>query len=544
MKLQNLTVIFIIIILPIILVLSSYIGYEIKTINKQNMYNSGLISATHDAIFSFEMNTKNDAYSNNSEKKRENIKAAVKTFENSLSTTCNLGLYNNEAIEEYIPAIVFGLYDGFYMYAPSELTTTTGGKTITTYKHNLRNYVYYSEEIKEKDDSKIVDLVIRYSLDNYVAISGTINGINVTRAGYLTKWNDIQWVNDNEYTYKGMSVNNSDAMQYYKDSWDFTWWFLNEAKLGDINSDLDVSKEDNDPEDENSAFVQHKRKIMKEKIESILNSSITAYAKKSGNKYKMPKFSEEDWEKIYTNISVISFVQGMNLGFKNYNNYCILNSTNSQEYVNPNLMYFTDGNGEYHDIRCEKLITATTIEGYKIGDFEKLTRNVMNEETGKADTEYYYKHDETACYKCINGSINSDKSIYQYVRDSATDVNVKKSYFTALAKERHNTTKLSDNLNKITKTPKQAMKGWYGENRSADEVKQIFYEIYNKYTYYHDGNNSIYVSFKNSGHVLLYIYVTDGKFGFIQKYIEQLDENKTYNINCDYDNHILKITEN
>lgn len=124
MKLQSLTIIFIIIVLPIILVLSSYIGYEIDVINKQNAYNSGVMKATHDAIFSFELNTKNDDYSNNPETKRSNIKAAVKTFENSLSTACNLGLYNNEAIEEYIPAIVFGLYDGFYMYAPSELKKT------------------------------------------------------------------------------------------------------------------------------------------------------------------------------------------------------------------------------------------------------------------------------------------------------------------------------------------------------------------------------------------------------------------------------------
>lgn len=120
MKLQNLTVIFIIIILPVVLVLSAYIGYEIKTISKQNMYNTGLVSATSDAIFAFELNTKNDVYYNNAESKRSNIKAAVKTFENSLSNTCNLGLYNNQAIEEYIPAIVFGLYDGFYMYAPTQ----------------------------------------------------------------------------------------------------------------------------------------------------------------------------------------------------------------------------------------------------------------------------------------------------------------------------------------------------------------------------------------------------------------------------------------
>ena len=65
MKLQTLTIIFIIIILPVVLVLSSYIDYEIQTIYKQNNYNKGVIQATHDAIFSFELNTKNDSYSNN-----------------------------------------------------------------------------------------------------------------------------------------------------------------------------------------------------------------------------------------------------------------------------------------------------------------------------------------------------------------------------------------------------------------------------------------------------------------------------------------------
>lgn len=535
MKLQNLTVIFIIIILPITLVLSAYIGYEIKTINKQNMYNTGLISATHDAIFSFEINTKKDDYSNNAEKKRENIKAAVKTFENSLSTTCNLGLYNNEEIEEYIPAIVFGLYDGFYMYAPSELTTTdSGGNTKTEYKHNLRNYVYYSEEIK--DDTNNVDLVVRYSLDNYVAVTGTIDGINVTKSGYLTKWNDIKYVSDTEYEYKGVSIDDDDAMNYYKDSWDFTWWFLHDAKLGKINKDLDVSQEKNDPEDENSLFVQHKRKIMKEKIETILNSSITAYAKKTGNKYKMPKFSEEDWEKIYTNISVISFVQGMNLGFKNYNNYCILNSTNNQEYVNPNLMYFIY-DGEYHDIRCTKIKDKEST-GYKIGDFEKLTRDVTDSSTGETTSEYYYKHTETACYECINGSVNTNMSVYDYVRAEGTNNNVKKSYFVALARERYNTTKLSDNLNKVSKTPEQAMQGWYG-TKSGDEVKQILYEIYNKYTYYHDSDKSIYVSLNGSNHAVLYI-----SFPYMENYIKSIDQNKYYSITGNIEKHILKINEN
>ncbi len=474
MKLQNLTVIFIIIILPIVIVLSAYVGYEIKTINMQNAYNTGLQTATHDAIFSFEINTKNDAYSNNAENKRSNIKAAVKTFENSLSTACNLDLYNNEAIEEYIPAIVFGLYDGFYMYAPAE---TQEGK----YKHNLRNYVYYSEQIQ--DTSRGIDIVIRYTLDNYVAVSGKIGDDYVTRAGYLINLRDLSNYNEEtidtdleEIKYKVKNENitikaektseyvgnheNTEpkdlaAVQYYKDAYAFSYWFLKTVKIGNTRDYLRINN-NNDPEDENSLFVQHKKTIIKEKIEETLNSSITAYANKTRNTYKMPKFKEEDWDKVYNNISVISFVQGMNIGFKNYNHYCILNSTNNQEYVNPNLIYFTDG-ANYHDIRCEEIKNKPTT-GYKIGSFEKQTYEAeKKDEDGNSITDaqgnpvienqYYYKHNELACYGCINGTLNTNKSVYDYVRDSSTEQLVKVSYFSALARERHKTTKLLNSYN-------------------------------------------------------------------------------------------------
>ena len=464
MKLQSLTIIFIIIVLPVSLVLSAYIGFELKTIEKQNTYNSGVVSATHDAIFSFEMNTNSDNYSNNPETKRDIIKSAVKTFENSLSTTCNLGLYGNSAIEQYIPAIVFGMYDGFYMYAPY--------KTSDGYRHDLRNYVYYSEQLPNSD------ITIRYSLDNYVAVSGTIGSKYITKAGYLINLEECRNYNYNnnkaelesDFSYFDVNIvkenlkynkydsnqkvihtnvadiNNSNALTYFKNAIEFTQWFLNEAKLGDNIDYLNISN-NNDPEDENSIFVQHKKQIIKEKIQNILNSSITAYAAKSGRNYKMPAFTEEDWQRIYSNISVITFVQGMNLGFKNYNSYCILNSTNNNEYVNPNLLYFTDG-VEYHNIRCEKLNEATSITGYKIGDFEKTKVEVYeNMESTETKELYYYRHDETACYDCINGTLNSNESVYNYVRDSNTPGKIKASYFLALAREREKTTKLSDRLN-------------------------------------------------------------------------------------------------
>lgn len=461
MKLQTLTIIFIIIILPVVLVLSSYIDYEIQTIYKQNNYNKGVIQATHDAIFSFELNTKNDSYSNNAENKRANIKAAVKTFENSLSSTCNLGLYNNTEIEEYIPAMLFGLYDGFYMYAPSQ-----NGEE---YKHNLRSYVYYSEQIPG------TDIVIRYTLDNYVAVSGTIDGTYQTMAGYLigksftsNKYDGVliekenlpksKKINDTTNQLEDVPAKNDNtAITYFNEAKNFTTKFNNLinsiSTLSDTDRAIWLINATNDPEDENSAFVTHKREIMKEKIETVLNSSITAYAKKTGSSYRMPKLLEEEWEKIYTNISVIAFVQGMNLGFKKYNNYCVLNSTNNSEFVNPNLLYFIDNNGYYHDITCSNLssTTITSLVGYKIGDFEKIKYEVDSAAaTTDAKYHYYYKHEEYACYDCINGGGESRTStnIYDYINKAGTPDTIKKAYYTSLARERQNTVKLLDDYNK------------------------------------------------------------------------------------------------
>ena len=495
MKLQTLTIIFIIIILPIILVLSSYIGYELQTINLQNQYNTGLVSATHDAILAYELNSKNDNLSQNAEKKRENVKASIKTFENSFSNSCNLGLYNNTAIEEYIPAIAFCFYDGLYLYTPSQ---TQGG-----YKHNLRNYVYYSETIEG------TDIVINYTLDNYVAVSGTINGTYQTKAGYL-----IDLMNCSEYRksyykpdlpsnfkYRNGVINQEEqltiykydenqnkavrnteeeqkeknyAINYYTEAVGFTLWFDEEiCKKESVPDYLEINRgsaaynqgTQNDPEDENSEFSKHKKEVIKKKIEETLNSSITAYSKKINKTYKMPKFSEEDWEKIYNNISVISFVQGMKMGFKEYNNYCILNSTNNQEYVNPNLIYFSDGN-EYHTVRCENIAsTEKDIVGYKASDFEKQTH-----ETQDGQKKYYYLHNEQACYDCINSSqlgddnqfklwvivngkiIKKYATPYEYVEDRRISYRESRqkqrdAYFTALARERYKTIKLLSNYN-------------------------------------------------------------------------------------------------
>ena len=64
MRIQNLAIIFIIIILPISLVIATYSQYQVKTINTQTVYDNKLTSATYDAIRAFQINTINKEVSN------------------------------------------------------------------------------------------------------------------------------------------------------------------------------------------------------------------------------------------------------------------------------------------------------------------------------------------------------------------------------------------------------------------------------------------------------------------------------------------------
>lgn len=427
MKLQNLIIIFIIIILPIILILSLYISNGLKTIQYQSIYDNGLVSATSDALYAFELNTANDNLSDNPEIKRDILNASIKMFEKSLCNTCNVSSYNTSEIEEYIPAIVFGMYDGFYMYAPSYNSNT--GK----YEHSLKNYVYYSETIIVNNK----DIIITYSLDNYITVCGDFGNGYEIKKGYLI---NLEGTTDDGKKYKGINIdeNDSEAIKYYKDAYAFTHWFLNASGVKSIGY-LNISSA-NDPEDPNSAFVQHKRQIIKNKLEGVLNSNITAYSNRTwGQNYKMPKLSDEDWEKIYSNISMLTFFQGKQNGFTKYNGYAVVNSTNNTEYVNSCLMYFIDENGVYHDIRCDECKNATNLTGYKIGSFERKT--VENDDGTKS---YIYEHNEQACYKCINWMLATDDTVYNYV-NSAND-KIKTAYWTSLGRER-----LNDN-NKITQT--------------------------------------------------------------------------------------------
>ena len=113
MKLQNMIIIFLIIVIPILLVFSVYFNGETRTLKIQREYDEVLKNATYDSILAFEKNSMSDMLSGNPENKRENIKAAINMYIKSLAGSQNLSAYNENDIKDHIPAVVFGLYDGF-----------------------------------------------------------------------------------------------------------------------------------------------------------------------------------------------------------------------------------------------------------------------------------------------------------------------------------------------------------------------------------------------------------------------------------------------
>lgn len=200
MKLQNMTVIFIIIMIPIILVVSYYIGLQINTITMQKNYTVKLQTAAKDSIQALEINTVewNSASSNLADSKRRDVLAAINTFTTSLANGMGIGGAGKGRIQTYIPAIVYTMYDGYYMYSASSmkdqdtdkdgLTQFNADGTIksnetSSYQYILKPYSPYSARYASANGS--IDVTVNYTLDNYIRVYGTVNGEYQAKEGYL-----------------------------------------------------------------------------------------------------------------------------------------------------------------------------------------------------------------------------------------------------------------------------------------------------------------------------------------------------------------------
>lgn len=497
MKLQHLSVIFIIIMLPISLIISAYTQSQIDTLVLQNSYDAKLMDATYDAIKAFDINTTNNDLSNVADTVRQDINAAISTFMTSFASSMGVAGGTDRYIRPYVPAILFTLYDGYYIYAPS--------LTDSGYIYTLQPYNYYSVRYKHGT----TDIVVNYTLDNYIVIYGFVKGEYTVKSGYLIADDKIinseseikeyvpvantnndtveikecnvaapeysQVVTSGEYLYERNElyyINPDSAKNYYEQAKTFTNWVnnnLSDIKASDalrINEPIpefqnDTSKifainASNNPEDINSRFNQHRMDVIKNSIQDNLNYVISAYASSAGAdketsyNFRLPEINSDEWVTISSNICMVSFVQGIPVGNKYYNNYSIVQSTTNKFFVDPENIYYIDysepkENRCYHKIDCPYLNeNSDKITGFSNYNFQRFSVSVTNNE-GTTKTNYY-RHPEGACYYCIvSDSYRSSSEYKSDVRDEYGNLRVDKlsdnkkdAYYKAVGREKYN----------------------------------------------------------------------------------------------------------
>ena len=189
------------------------------TLKLQISYDIKLDNATYDAIKAFQLNAANSSTSTLANSKLRDIEAAANSFFTSIATSFNMAGYNSEVLKEYVPALVFTMYDGFYIYSPFENTLDeetaqrldenpnaeyVEGEEVT----GLKPYIYYSCRYVKSG----IDVVITYSLDNYITIQGTANGRTINDAGYLI--DDVS-VSGSNVTYRGIRIDSEPQLYEY-----------------------------------------------------------------------------------------------------------------------------------------------------------------------------------------------------------------------------------------------------------------------------------------------------------------------------------------
>ena len=161
----------------------------------------------------------------------------------------------------------------------------------------------------------------------------------------------------------------------------------------------------------------------------------------------MPKLKEDEWEKILNNISIISFLQGLNIGGKIYNGYSIITNTKNQEVVSEDSIYITTSDNYYHKPTEKNLTLDSNSKGILNIDFERKSIPTAS------ITNYYYPQEEYASYSSIINQTNVDDTdnIYKYLTTDDKKKEIAKKYFTALGRERYGMYRIKNNSEDLKK---------------------------------------------------------------------------------------------
>jgi len=424
MKIQNLAIIFSIIVVTIALTMSLVIRNKIASMRMESMYNQALMGATFDAMKAFEVNTEENKYSGIPESLKRDAKAAINIFMTSLALNLKTSGASEDWVRSYLPAVAITMYDGYYIYTPEFKTTAEGTEDESTkLEHKLQPYIYYGKTYEISSTKKVV---LNYTLDNFVVayyydkdydyetyvgyvldtslvrITGSYsNGFNVPDDELSGITVEVKDEETNTY----ISITDAEAKKYYISGYTFTNW-LKSLNIGSFLNDLYV-------------FDQERITTIRDQIQVSLNRAIGNYNQTNQTQtvyeFKMPILKETDWERITSSTSIVAFMQGMSIKEKYYNGYALATSYSDPYFTREEEICYVDTDNIFHKIDCihaepfsmhGKYMTIKNTRIYTKADLSKFESTV----TPREDYETYrYKY--VPCYYCMVDGNYTKKAI-------------------------------------------------------------------------------------------------------------------------------------
>jgi len=269
MKITNFVIVFVLILFPFYIINNINVNHNRQNSIQEIRYNRAIDTATQDAAKSLFINAKqsDEAQYESLKRLRINKEEAIETFFNTLYL--NFNVFNDPVgqgvIQGYVPVVIIVGYDGYYVYHMDEYKNAAGQKEL---KHVWSPKKPYAHEDKNGN-------TYSFTLDEFVTVN-----------------------------------RNSDQ----------TWL---EGFRGEINAASGIALL-NDP----NTFDQVRRSTIVNALQKDLEYYINKYnnyAKRNGVAYTftLPLISQEEWNNTVNDVGVLSFVQGIPMGERYYNNYAL-----------------------------------------------------------------------------------------------------------------------------------------------------------------------------------------------------------------------------
>ena len=339
MKITDLTLVFVAVLLPVMVILYINISFNIKAGEQELYYKKIIDTAAQDAANQMkevenEDTTIDYGYSGNeNEKISVNSQIAVDTFFNNLYN--NFGIKGNDAAQRYlqlfVPAIAIIDYDGVQI--SSIETYKKGSESITEHTLKPKRYYTYDYTIKrENGNYSMVDGIVSNNAISYHHIEFTMDDYITHRGSIISSGNELSV----KSFYIEDKANNGDLIDGISND-----DLLNEVtnKLKEIRKDILVNT------------------VVKEMTYAVNNNNF--YARNAGITYTFafPTTTQDEMYASIENIGFMAFVQGISIGnkFLNTKAYGINSLELSTRYyfsINENDTYHIDVNYYHKDVNC------------------------------------------------------------------------------------------------------------------------------------------------------------------------------------------------